>query len=126
VRSCPAPAEDIAQDVAVERLEVGQVIPAGQPPPFQVDQPSRGQRCLGPGQFGASVMAADHEGLTAPLLAAVVIGLTGSGASSLDQLAGISWPAPVGLAGGAAGVLAGLCTLRWLRSGQPTGEGSSP
>jgi len=36
----------------VESLQVGEVIPAGQPPPFQVDQPRRGQCRLGPGQLG--------------------------------------------------------------------------
>ena len=36
----------------MESLQVGKVIPAGQPPPFQVDQPRRGQRRLGLGQFG--------------------------------------------------------------------------
>jgi hypothetical protein len=36
----------------VESLQVGEVIPAGQPPAFQVDQPRRGQCRLGPGQFG--------------------------------------------------------------------------
>jgi hypothetical protein len=36
----------------VESLQVGQVIPAGQPPQFQVDQPRRGQRRLGLGQLG--------------------------------------------------------------------------
>jgi hypothetical protein len=45
------PVVDVAEDVAVERLQVGKVVPAGQPP-FQVDQPRRGQRRLGPGQFG--------------------------------------------------------------------------
>jgi hypothetical protein len=43
---------DVAEDIAVERLQVGEVVAAGQPPPFQVDQPRRGQRRLGPGQFG--------------------------------------------------------------------------
>jgi hypothetical protein len=37
----------------VESLQVGEVIPAGLPPPFQVDQPRRGQRRLGPAQFGS-------------------------------------------------------------------------
>jgi putative oxidoreductase len=72
---------------------------------------------------------AQHDGYEYPLvliLAAAVIGLTGPGLWSLDQLAGISWPAPAGLAGCAAGVLAGLGTLWWLRSGQPTGEGGPP
>jgi putative oxidoreductase len=53
---------------------------------------------------------AQHDGYEYPLvliLAAAVIGLTGPGAWSCDQLAGISWPAPAGLAGCAAGVLAG-------------------
>jgi hypothetical protein len=36
----------------VEGLQVGEVVPAGQPPPFQVDQPRCGQRRLGPAQFG--------------------------------------------------------------------------
>jgi hypothetical protein len=30
----------------------GEVVAAGQPPPFQVDQPRRGQRRLDTGQFG--------------------------------------------------------------------------
>jgi hypothetical protein len=45
----PGPAVDIAEDAAVESLRAGQVIPAGQPPPFQVGQPRRGQRRHSPG-----------------------------------------------------------------------------
>ena len=33
------PGEDVAEDVAVECPQVVQVVSAGQPPPFQVDQP---------------------------------------------------------------------------------------
>ena len=70
---------------------------------------------------------AQHDGYEYPLvliLAAAVIALTGAGAWSVDRLAGLSWPAPAGLAGCAAGVLAGVGMLRWLRSGQPAVEGT--
>jgi len=46
------PRVDVAENVAVESLRVGEVIPVGQPPPYQVDQSRRGQRRLGPGQLG--------------------------------------------------------------------------
>jgi len=60
-------------------------------------------------------LRAQHDGYEYPLmliLAAAVVGPTGPGARSLDQLADISWPAPAGPADCPAGILAGLVTLR--------------
>ncbi|QXE33839.1 DoxX family protein [Streptomyces sp. GMY02] len=57
------------------------------------------------------------DGYEFPLVLIVTmaaIGLAGPGVWSLDHLAGIDWPASVGLAGCAAGVLGGLATRRVL------------
>ncbi|MDX3851726.1 DoxX family protein [Streptomyces sp. AK02-01A] len=57
------------------------------------------------------------DGYEFPLVLIVTVaavGLNGPGAWSLDRLAGVDWPASAGLAGCAAGVLAGLATRRML------------
>jgi putative oxidoreductase len=58
-----------------------------------------------------------HDGYEYPLVlitSAAVTGLTGPGAWSLDERAGINWPAPAGIVGCAAGVLGGLAARRAL------------
>ncbi|MEV0035550.1 DoxX family membrane protein [Streptomyces sp. NPDC050804] len=64
-----------------------------------------------------------NDGYEYPLvlvLSMAAIGLTGPGAWSLDELAGINWPASAGIVGCAAGVLGGLATRRVLwRAGSP-------
>ena len=71
------PVVDVAENVAVESLQVGEVIPAGQPPPFQVDQPRRGQRCLSPGQFGG---IGDAQQVAQHAAGRIQIGVTGRAA----------------------------------------------
>ncbi|MGW6740094.1 DoxX family protein [Streptomyces sp. NPDC055025] len=66
-----------------------------------------------------------NDGYEYPLvlvLSMAAIGLTGPGAWSLDELAGINWPASAGIVGCAAGVLGGLATRRvlWRASPPPT------
>jgi putative oxidoreductase len=70
-----------------------------------------------------------NDGYEYPLVliaSAAVIGLAGPGAWSLEQLAGIKWPASAGTVGCMAGVLGGLATRRVLLAvGQQARERSS-
>ncbi|WP_405984090.1 DoxX family protein [Streptomyces sp. NBC_00872] len=66
-----------------------------------------------------------NDGYEYPLvlvLSMAAIGLTGPGAWSLDELAGINWPASAGIVGCAAGVLGGLATRRVLWRASPPHE----